>query len=180
MQKYSTEEGKPSPCPRRLHSKWGQIGNKHLNKQIILFQELRAIEEDKIGWYGWWCLGWDAAAWRHPSWDMKAEKEATVLSREELCKQSNGKCKGPGVEMNLVSKWTWCIWGQKGGCCGWSRVRGKAWKRGDEAEEEGRVRSKSDRKLLEDLKQGSWEVIVYILIKALTYILKRKVWLCGE
>ena len=103
-----------------------------------------------------------------------------LLSREELCKQSNGKCKGSGVEMNLVSKWTWCIWGQKGGCCGWSRVRGKAWKRGDEAEEEGRVRSKSDRKLLEDLKQGSWEVIIYILIKALTYILKRKAWLCGE
>lgn len=49
MQKYSAEEGKPSPCPRRLHSKWGQIGNKHLNKQILLFQELRAIEEDKIG-----------------------------------------------------------------------------------------------------------------------------------
>lgn len=45
---------------------------------------------------------------------------------------------------------------------GWSRVRGKAWERGDEAEEEGRVRSKSDRKLLEDLKQGSWEVIIYI------------------
>lgn len=44
----------------------------------------------------------------------------------------------------------------------WSRVRGKAWKRGDEAEEEGRVRSKSDRKLLEDLKQGSWEVMIYI------------------
>lgn len=35
-------------------------------------------------------------------------------------------------------------------------------------------------KLLEDLKQGSWEVIIYILIKALTYILKRKAWLCGE
>lgn len=45
---------------------------------------------------------------------------------------------------------------------GWSRVRGKAWERGDEAEEEGRVRSKSGRKLLEDLKQGSWEVIIYI------------------
>ena len=45
---------------------------------------------------------------------------------------------------------------------GWSRVRRKAWKRGDEAEEEGRVRSKSNRKLLEDLKQGSWEVIIFI------------------
>lgn len=25
-----------------------------------------------------------------------------LLSREELCKQTNSKCKGPGVETNLV------------------------------------------------------------------------------
>lgn len=75
-----------------------------------------------------------------------------LLSREELCKQRNSKCKGPGQNKPGVFE------ARK---VAWSRVRGKG-SRGDEAKRKAESGSKSDRKLLEDLKQGSWEVMIYI------------------